>query len=415
MNPASSLFRRLAIRRPMWVGLSALGLAAQAYAATAALAAASPAAHSAADADAIQQAVDAAVRPVMARYKVPGMAVAVTAAGQHRVFNYGVASRQGNQPVTDDTLFEIGSVSKTFTATLAAWAQARGVLSLDDKAARYLPTLAGSAFDRISLLELGTYTAGGLPLQVPDTVNTMPQMIEWLRNWKPQAAPGTQRRYSNVSIGLFGLATAQALGTSFASAMAGQLIPKLGLTHSWIQVPGAQMAHYAWGYKDDKPVRASAGVFDGQAYGIKTTAADMIRYVEVNIDGSTVSDPTLRQALAATHAGYFRVGGMTQGLGWERYGWPVTLDALQAGNDASMVLDAQAVQRIDPPQPAPADALINKTGSTNGFGAYVAFVPGRRIGVVMLANRNLPIPARVEASYAILQALDAASAGQPAR
>jgi beta-lactamase class C len=106
---------------------------------------------------------------------------------------------------------------------------------------------------------------------------------------------------------------------------------------------------------------------------------------------------------------------MTQGLGWERYGWPVTLDDLQAGNDASMVLDAQAVERIDPPQPAPADALINKTGSTNGFGAYVAFVPGRRIGVVMLANRNLPIPARVEASYAILQALDAAGARQPAR
>ena len=408
MNPPASMFRRLATRRPMWAGLSALALAAQTHAAPAT-------ANPAASPDAIRQAVDAAVQPVMARYKVPGMAVAVTAAGQHRVFNYGVASRQSGQPVTGDTLFEIGSVSKTFTATLAAWAQARGALSLDDKTTRYLPKLAGSAFDRISLLELGTYTAGGLPLQVPDAVNTMPQMIEWLRDWQPDAAPGTQRRYSNVSIGLFGFAAAQALGTSFESAMARQLIPQLGLTHSWVQVPHAQMAHYAWGYKDDKPVRASAGVFDGQAYGIKTTAADMIRYVEVNIDPRTVSDPALRQALAATHTGYFRVGGMTQGLGWERYGWPVTLDALQAGNDARMVIDAQAVQRIEPPQPAPADALINKTGSTNGFGAYVAFVPGRRIGVVMLANRNLPIPARVEAAYAILQALDVAGAGQPPR
>lgn len=367
-------------------------------------------AQAAPSADAIQRAVDAAVQPVMAQYQVPGMAVAITAGGQHRIFNYGVASRQGSRPVTDDTLFEIGSVSKTFTATLAAWAQARGVLSLDDKATRYLPRLAGSAFDRISLLELGTYTAGGLPLQVPDAVNTMPQMIEWLRRWQPDAAPGTQRRYSNVSLGLFGLAAAQALDTSFDSAMTRQLIPKLGLNHSWVQVPRAQMAHYAWGYRDDKPVRASAGVFDGQAYGIKTTAADMIRYVELNIDAQAVSDAALRQALAATHAGYFRVGAMTQGLGWERYGWPVSLDVLQAGNDARMVRDAQAVQRIDPPQPAPADVLINKTGSTNGFGAYVAFVPGRRIGVVMLANRNLPIPARVQAVYAILQALDGAGA-----
>lgn len=369
-----------------------------------AVAAATPAAWAAPDA--MRQAVDAAVKPVMAQYKVPGMAVAVTSGGQHRVFNYGVASRQGGLPVTDNTLFEIGSVSKTFTATLGAYAQARGVLSLDDKATRYLPTLAGSAFDGISLLELGTYAAGGLPLQVPDAVNSMPQMIEWLRAWKPEYAPGTRRRYSNVSIGLFGVATAQALGTTFEDAMTQQLLPKLGLTHSWIDVPRDQMKDYAWGDKDGKPVRASPGVFDGQAYGIKTTAADMIRYVELNIDGQSLADPALRQALAATHTGYFQVGVMTQGLGWERYGWPVTLDVLQAGNDARMVLDPQAVQRISPPQPAPANALINKTGSTNGFGAYVAFVPGRRIGVVLLANRNVPIPARVQAAYAILQALE---------
>lgn len=360
--------------------------------------------------DAIRQAVDTAIRPVMAEYKVPGMAVAVTAAGKHRVFNYGVASRQSGQLVTDDTIFEIGSVSKTFTATLAAYAQARGALSFDDKAVKYLPTLAGSAFDRISLLELGTYTAGGLPLQVPDEVNTMPQMVEWLRQWQPDFAPGTHRRYSNVSIGTFGLAAAQALDTSFESAITQQLIPKLGLRQTWIQVPRARMANYAWGYKDDKPVRATPGVFDGQAYGIRTTAADMIRFVELNIDGQPVADTALRQALAATHTGYFRVGAMTQGLGWERYDWPVTLDVLLAGNDTSMVLDAKAAQRIDPPQPAPADVLINKTGSTNGFGAYVAYVPGRRIGIVILANRNLPIPARVKAAYAILQALDSASA-----
>lgn len=397
MHPAAFAFRCPAFRPTARAALFALAMAGAAQAAPAA--------------DAVHRAVDAAVKPVMAQYKVPGMAVAVTAGGQHRVFNYGVASRQGAQPVTDDTLFEIGSVSKTFTATLAAWAQARGALSLDDKAARHLPMLAGTAFDRISLLDLGTYTAGGLPLQVPDAVNTMPQLIEWLRNWHPDAAPGTQRRYSNVSIGLFGFAVAQALDTSLESAMARQLMPKLGLTHSWIQVPHTQMAHYAWGYRGDKPVRASAGVFDGQAYGIRTTAADMIRYVELNIDGRAVSDTALRQALAATHVGYFRVDGMTQGLGWERYDWPVPLDVLQAGNDASMVRDAKAVQRIDPPQPAPPDVLINKTGSTNGFGAYVAFVPGRRIGVVLLANRNLPIPARVQAAYAILQALEAAGAG----
>lgn len=398
--------RAAALRIPLRLAVTTLATLAT-FAATAA---GGPAWGADAGADPIRAAVDAAVRPVMAKYDVPGMAVAVTQGGQHRVFNYGLASRQGTRPVTDATLFEIGSVSKTFTATLGAYAQARGVLSLADKASRHMPALAGSAFDGISLLELGTYSAGGLPLQVPDAINTLPQMVDWLRQWQPDFAPGTRRRYSNVSIGLFGHAAAQALGMPFGDAMAGQLLPKLGLSHTWIDVPRARMGDYAWGYKGDKPVRASPGVFDGQAYGIRTTAADMIRFVELNIDSQSVADPAVRQALATTHAGYFRVGPMTQGLGWERYGWPVTLDDLLAGNDARMVRDAQPVQRIDPPEPAAADVLLNKTGSTNGFGTYVAYVPGRRIGVVLLANRNVPIPARVTAAYAILQVLDRAGA-----
>ncbi len=52
------------------------------------------------------------------------------------------------------------------------------------------------------------------------------------------------------------------------------------------------------------------------------------------------------------------------------------------------------------------DVWINKTGSTRGFSAYVAFVPARRIGVVLLANRSYPIAERIKVAYAIMRALE---------
>jgi beta-lactamase class C len=51
--------------------------------------------------------------------------------------------------------------------------------------------------------------------------------------------------------------------------------------------------------------------------------------------------------------------------------------------------------------------LFNKTGSTNGFGAYAAFVPSRRVGIVLLANRNVPIPARIDAAHRLLREVTA--------
>ncbi|MBV7575436.1 beta-lactamase [Pseudomonas sp. PDM32] len=355
--------------------------------------------------DQIETLVNAAVQPVMQAEGIHGMAVAVTVNGQPHYFNYGVASKETGSPVTKDTLFEIGSVSKTFTATLAAYAQATGKLSLSDKASQILPELRGSAFDHISVLQLGTYSAGGLPLQFPAESDSADKMLDYYKQWKPLYAPGSHRLYSNPSLGLFGYLAAHSMGQPFDDLMEKTLLPKLGLKHTYVHVPQDQMALYAQGYnKDGKPVRVTPGALDSEAYGVKTSASDLLAYVGANMKPASLDKP-LQQAIALTHSAYYSVGDMTQGLGWEMYRYPITLDRLLDGNSTPMAMQAHEVQWLNPPQAQPQNVLINKTGSTGGFGAYVAYVPSKDIGIVMLANKNFPNAQRVRIAHQILSAL----------
>lgn len=350
------------------------------------------------------------VKPLMAKHDVPGMAIAVTLAGRRQVFNFGLADRASGRRVDGDTLFEIGSISKTFTATLGAYAETLGALSLDDPAGDYFTELDDTAIGRARLVDLATYTAGGLPLQFPDAVDDADSMVAFYRGFRPAYEPGTMRVYSNPSIGLFGRLAAESLGVPFDVVMEQTLFPAFGLASTHIRVPEVAMAHYAFGVsKAGKPRRVTPGVLDSQAYGVKTTAADLIAFVEANIDPSRLA-PVWRRAVAATHLGRARVGAMTQALGWEYYAWPASLDMLLEGNSADMALKPQSAEALDPPAEAGGAVLFNKTGSTNGFGAYVAFVPARAIGVALLANRNYPIPERVKAAHRILLALDEAAA-----
>ena len=71
-----------------------------------------------------------------------------------------------------------------------------------------------------------------------------------------------------------------------------------------------------------------------------------------------------------------------------------------------MAMAPHKVNWRTPPQALRADTLVNKTGSTNGFGAYVAYVPGKGLGVVILANKNYPNAERVKVAHAILSAMD---------
>ncbi len=353
----------------------------------------------------IKKIVDASIVPLMKKFNIAGMAVGISSKGTRYVFNYGVTSHATKKPVNDNSLFEIGSVSKTMTGTLASYAQVTGKLSFSDKTSKYLPELKGTKFGELHLLNLATHTSGGLPLQLPQSVANNDQLMQYLKQWKPKCEPGTVRNYANPGIGMLGLITATCMNQKFEDLMQTILFGALGMSNSYIKIPEAKMSNYVQGYTEgDAPVRMTSGVLSSEAYGVKTTAADMLRFIDANMN-NVKADEKLQRAILDTHTGYFKTRAMTQDVIWEQYALPVQPSVLLDGNSKSMIYDANVVTQIIPPEKPRSDVWINKTGSTAGFGTYVAFVPKDHAGIVLLANKAYPIPQRLSTAQEILKRL----------
>ncbi|MBB1199987.1 beta-lactamase [Enterobacteriaceae bacterium 89] len=356
---------------------------------------------------ALQRIVDDTVKPLLKSQQIPGMAVAVVYKGKPYLFHYGLADVAAKRPVTNDTLFELGSVSKTFTGTAGGYAAESGLMNLNDPVAKYTPLLGEPQWQKITMLELATYTAGGLPLQLPDEVNTAKDLWQYYNHWQPQWTPGTMRNYSNASIGLFGVLSVTRSSLGFEQFMQQNVFDPLKLTHTYIAVPDSEQANYAWGYRDGKPVRVTPGLLDAEAYGVKTTIKDMATFMQANIAPAKLpeSEETLKKAIATAQSGYYKIGDMYQGLGWEMYPWPINPQEVIKASSNDVALKASPAELQVPARPATPASWLHKTGSTNGFGAYIAFVPEKQLGIVMLANKNYPNPVRVTAAWQILNAL----------
>ncbi len=350
----------------------------------------------------IKRSVDKIIQPLMAKYKIPGMAVAVTINNTDYFFNYGIASNETGLPVTNQTLFEIGSITKTFTATLESYFVQSQQLRLSSTISEYFPELSKSALDKVTLLNLPTHTSG-LPLFVPENIKTQKQFINYLTNWKPRYKAGAQRIYSNIGFGLLGMVMDREMHDSYADLLSTNVLNPLGLHHTFIRVPYAQMSNYAESYtKKGKASRMSNKTLLPSAYALKSSSSDLIKYVQENMQEGTVPIK-LEKAIQATHTGYYETANLTQDLGWEEYPYPVKLNALLKGNGPTQM--SASASPINPPLSPQADSYINKTGASNGFRSYVAFVPQRKIGVVILANKVYPGKPRITAGYKILSAL----------
>lgn len=361
----------------------------------------------------LDQAVRAAITPLMQQQHIPGMAVAVVWHGHTYVYPFGVADLSTHRAVTADTLFEIGSVTKTFNGVLSAMAIARGEVQLDDAVSAHWPALNQPQWQGMQMVHLATYTAGGLPLQLPDTVTDEASMLQFYQQWQPSAAPGKQRDYSNASIGLFGHLAVQKTGLSYTAALQQQLLTPLRLSHVYFGVPAAQQSQYAYGYDEGQSVRNTPGMLSVEAGGLTASVGDLARWLELHMNPAKVTDPVIQQAMQLAQQGYAKAGDMQQGLGWERLDYPVTLAQLKASTDPSFVRGT-AAQLLQPATPANPKTWLHKTGATAGFAAYVAMVPAEQVGVVLLANKRYPNALRVTIAKQLVTGLTEGTIAAPA-
>ncbi|MDC4893488.1 extended-spectrum class C beta-lactamase ADC-318 [Acinetobacter baumannii] len=350
----------------------------------------------------IKKLVDQNFKPLLEKYDVPGMAVGVIQNNKKYEMYYGLQSVQDKKAVNSSTIFELGSVSKLFTATAGGYAKNKGKISFDDKPGKYWKELKNTPIDQVNLLQLATYTSGNLALQFPDEVQTDQQVLTFFKDWKPKNPIGEYRQYSNPSIGLFGKVVALSMNKPFNQVLEKTIFPALGLKHSYVNIPKTQMQNYAFGYnQENQPIRVNPGPLDAPAYGVKSTLPDMLSFIYANLNPQKYP-ADIQRAINETHQGRYQVNTMYQALGWEEFSYPTTLQTLLDSNSEQIVMKPNKVTAISK---EPSVKMYHKTGSTNGFGTYVVFIPKENIGLVMLTNKRIPNEERIKAAYAVLSAI----------
>ncbi|WP_284085707.1 ADC family extended-spectrum class C beta-lactamase [Acinetobacter pittii] len=350
----------------------------------------------------IKKLVDQNFKPLLEKYDVPGMGVGVIQNNKKYETYYGLQSVQDKKAVSSSTIFELGSVSKLFTATAGGYAKNKGKISFDDTPGKYWKELKNTPIDQVNLLQLATYTSGNLALQFPDEVQTDQQVLTFFKDWKPKNPIGEYRQYSNPSIGLFGKVVALSMNKPFDQVLEKTIFPGLGLKHSYVNVPKTQIQNYAFGYnQENQPIRVNPGPLDAPAYGVKSTLPDMLKFINANLNPQKYPKD-IQRAINETHQGFYQVGTMYQALGWEEFSYPAPLQTLLDSNSEQIVMKPNKVTAISK---EPSVKMFHKTGSTNGFGTYVVFIPKENIGLVMLTNKRIPNEERIKAAYAVLNAI----------
>ena len=134
---------------------------------------------------------------------------------------------------------------------------------------------------------------------------------------------------------------------------------------------------------------------------MKSSLPDMLHFLNLNLNPDQAK-ATIKPAIVATHTGYFKMDGMIQALGWESFNYPATLNTLLESNSDRVVMQSNFVEKT---MVNTGSRVFHKTGSTNGFGTYLIYIPQENFGLVMLMNKKVPNAERIKAAYEVLNTL----------
>ncbi|MCA3030051.1 MAG: serine hydrolase [Rhodocyclaceae bacterium] len=294
-----------------------------------------------------------------------------------RIVSVGKPSVTSDKPLDGDAIFEIGSITKTFTAILLADMVARGEVKLDDPISKYLPASVKTPVvkgKQITLEQLSRHTSG-LP-RLPSNMNpkdpgnpyadyTVAQLYEFLNGYKTVRPFGAYTEYSNLGVGLLGHILALRAGTDYETLVRSRILAPLKMDSTAITLTPAMREKMTTGHYQtvavpywDLPTLAGAGA-------LRSSTNDMLKYLAANVGfksglAATADVTTLLAAMQRTQRNTTDTPDMGYGLGW----------SLNSSFDKKIVMHG---------------------GGTGGFMTFVAFEPLRKRGVVVLSNSNSDI------------------------
>lgn len=308
--------------------------------------------------------VKASIEKRIALGNNPSIVVGMINADGSSYFSFG-SKKLGGEPVNEHSIYEIGSISKTFTATLLADDVLKGEMSLDDPAQKYLPetvhipTYEGKS---ITLGNLSDHTSS-LP-RMPTNFNpadpmnpyadyTRDQLFEFLSSYTLTRPIGSEYEYSNLAVGLLGQIVSMKAGTSYEDLMLTKIAKPLHMEETKITLDDNMKKNLAYGYSGgqevenwDLPTLAGAGA-------IRSSAFDLIKYIAAEMN---LTPTPLHEAMTLTHQPrHNKVGGNEIGLNW----------FIESADDQT---------------------VISHGGATGGYRAFVGFTD--KSGVVVLTNAD---------------------------